>query len=143
MKIRTLGVGVMGVALGIFLLMGVSGCKSERESAAANMISLLDEIADRLSQIKSNTDLVDAKGDLEKLGAKMKDQMKVMEKLGSPTGDEKKTLEAEYKPKMEKAVARLQDELKRLGKDVSMTAPIEAMSMLNIDPMEMRGMEME
>jgi len=143
MKIRTLGVGVMGVTLGLFMLMGVSGCKSERESATSKMISLLDEVADRLSQIKSNTDLVDAKGDLEKLGARMKDQMKVMEKLGTPTSDEKKSLEEKYKSKMEHAVARLQDELKRLGKDVSMSAPLEAMSMLNIDPMEMRGMEME
>lgn len=139
MKFKTLGVGMMG----LFLLLGMSGCKSARESAMSNMISLLDDIADRLSQIKSNTDLVDAKGDLERLGAKMKDQMKTMEKLGTPTGDEQKSMEKEYKPKMEHAVARLQDELKRLGKDVSMSAPLEAMSMLNIDPMEMRGLEME
>ncbi|MCC6422896.1 MAG: hypothetical protein IT447_05410 [Phycisphaerales bacterium] len=143
MKVKTIGVGVMSVALGIFLLMGIGGCKSERESAASNFISLIDEIADRLSQIKSNTDLVDAKGDLEKLGARMKDQMKVMEKLGTPTGDEKKALEAEYKSKMEKATDRLQDELKRLAKDVSDSAPMEVMAMLNINPMEMRGMDME
>lgn len=139
MRLKTVFAGLMGLAL----LTGLSGCKSERESAYTNLISIMNKIVDRLSEIKSNTDLVDAKPDLQKLGAKMKDQMKTLEKLGEPKADEREALEKKYKSEREQVTDRLQKELERLAKDVGDSAPFEALSALSIDPMGMKGMSLD
>jgi len=139
MRIKTCCVGVVG----LFLLLGLGGCQSERESAYSSMISLLDQVADRLSKIKSNTDLVDAKPDLQKLGAKMKDQAQALEKLGEPAADERQALEKKYKPKLEEASKHMQAQLERLGREVGDSAPFEALAELGTGPMAVMGMNLE
>ncbi len=139
MNFRTWSVGVVG----LFLLLGLGGCQSKHESAYSSMISLLDQVADRLGQIKSNADLVDAKPDLQKLGAKMKDQSQAMEKLGEPTADERKALEKKYKPKLEEAFKHVQTQLERLGREVGDSAPLEVLAELGTGPMGLMGMDMQ
>jgi hypothetical protein len=129
---------ITGLSVCLFaLLLGLAGCSSAREKAANETVDIFSDLVDQLQSIKSNADFVDAKPKLEKLGARLKDQMKKMKDLGKPTADEQKSLEAEYKPKMDKVQARLKDEINRLSKDMGPGAPMEIFAALKVDFSEM------
>jgi hypothetical protein len=121
--------------IGLLFFAGLPGCSSDQEKAVDKQIALMNEFADKLESIKSNTDLVSAKPDLEKLGAKMKDLANDEKKLPKPTADETAALEKKYKPDEDKASARIQEQMTRLAKDVSPTAPFEIMEAMKVEDM--------
>ncbi len=126
------GTSITAIVCVLFLL--AAGCSSPREKAADKEIALMNEIADKVATIKSNTDLVDAKPELEKLGARMKDLQNDEKNLPAATSDEEKKLNADYKDKKDKAATRLADEIKRLAKDVGPSAPFEVLSAMKLAP---------
>ncbi len=110
------------LALAGILSFTLVGCSSEHEETMEDTIALLNEFADELSEIKTNTDLVDAKPDLERLSARLKDQVDKAKKMEKPTAEEELELEKQFKPEMERAQARLKDEMKRIGDALGMEA---------------------
>lgn len=101
------------VALAVTLLVG---CDSKHEAAAKDMISGMNEFADALAGIKSNTDFVDAKPKLEKISAKMKDLVNTAKDLPKLSAEEEKKMEEKFKGEMEKVMTRVQSEMERLSK---------------------------
>jgi len=106
--------GILALTFSVALV----GCSSEHEEAIESLSDLMNEMADRLAKIKNNTDLVDAKPDLERLAARMTDQMDKANKREKPTAEEETKLKEKYKTDMERANARLQDEIDRIAKDI-------------------------
>ncbi len=123
----------------VLVLMGLTGCKSEREKSASATIDVFEDMVSQLEGIKSNADLVDTKPKLEKIGARLKDQMKKMQDMGRPGAEEDKALDAKYKPRMEKVMARLQDQMTRLQKDLGGEASMAVLQAMNLSPMDMMG----
>ena len=117
------------------MLLTFTGCDSKQESARKKMISLMNDYADTLGDIKSNTDFVDAKPKIEKVGAKMKDLMNEVKALPTPPADEEKKLDEKFEPDMKKAEARIQTEMERLGK--LGVNPFEILEAMKIDPTDM------
>ncbi len=123
---------IAAAMMGLILCV-LPGCSSEQEKAVDKQISMTNEFADDLSKIKTNTDLVNAKPDLEKLGAKMKDLQNEIDKMPKPTADEQTAIDKKYKTDKDKAEARIDDEMKRITKDVSPTAPFEILEAMHIE----------
>jgi hypothetical protein len=118
------------------LVMGLIGCDSKREAAMDDMLDASEDMVDQMAKIKSNTDLVDAKPKLEKLGARMKDEMKKMNDLGTPTAEEQAKIEKKFKPRMDKLQARMKDEMNRMSKDLGPGAFVDFFGAMNMGPGE-------
>ncbi len=103
------------------------GCSSEQEEAFEEQISLLNEFADELEDIESNTDLIDAKPDLEKLAARMRDAEAKLDKLEDQDISEEELIQVleTYSPDLERAQARVKDQMERIGKDVGPQAVMQ------------------
>ncbi len=134
MKRSTLALSVL-LAL---MMLAPTGCESKREKAQDKMIGLMDEYADILSGIKSNTDFVDAKPKLERLGAKMKDLANEVKDLPKPTDEETKALQKKFEARSEKTGKRVQSELERLAKIG--VSPFEVIGAMKLDPGTMSQM---
>ena len=128
MKVSTLCV-VLGC-----LFVSLAGCKSDREEAAENTVDAWEEVIDEMKDIKSNKELVEAKPKLEKLGARLKDEMKKMQTLGEGDANESASLEKEFKPRMEKIMAEITTQAKRLEKDLGPTGAMDFFAALRMDP---------
>jgi hypothetical protein len=113
------------------------GCKSKHEKAQEKMSGLLDQFADILTGIKSNTDFVDAKPKLERLGAQMKDVRNEIKALPTPSADEQKKLDKEFDTQTKASSERIQKELHRL--DNLGVSPLEVIGAMHIDPTEFMG----
>ncbi len=117
----------MCAALVLALVM-LPGCKSKHEKLQDKMISVLNDMADVLSGIKSNADFVAAKPKLEMLGARMKDINNEAAALPKPSADEDKKMTKELEERSKTASNRIATEMQRLaGLGVSPMALSEAM----------------
>jgi hypothetical protein len=117
-----------------FLLLPLVGCDSAHEKAQKKMISYMGDYADILSGIKSNTDFVDAKPKLERLGAQIKDLAKETKALPQPTADEQKKLGQQFEADSKQVSDRLQSEMQRLEKIG--VSPLDVMSAMKVSPDE-------
>jgi hypothetical protein len=122
---------IMCALLGVMLIAAV-GCESKQEKAQDKMVGLMNDYADALAGIKSNTDFIDAKPKLERIGAKMKDAMNEYKNLPKPSADEQKKLEKKFNDSGEKVSKRIQDQIQRLAKIG--VSPIDLMGAMQIDP---------
>lgn len=125
----------LACALMLFALLCPAGCKSKQEKAEQNLISLMNEYADALAGIKSNTDFLDAKPKLERIGAKVKDAMNEMKTMPKPSADEEKKLRQKFETDGEKASKRIENEMERLAKIG--VSPADLMTAMQIDPSAM------
>jgi hypothetical protein len=122
-------------ALAGLTLLSFTGCDSKQESARKKMISLMNDYADTLGDIKSNADFVDAKPKIEKVGAKMKDLLNEVKALPTPPADEEKKLDDKFEPETKKAEGRIQTEVERLS-NLGVN-PLEIMEAMKMDPSDM------
>lgn len=114
------------------LLMLPMGCDSKQEKVQKNMTSLMGEYADVLEGIKTNTDFIDAKPKLERIGAKMKDLMNEYKALPTPTADEQKKMNKEFEESNKKVTERISKEMQRLEKVG--VSPMQLMESMKVSP---------
>ncbi len=125
---------VSGLMVAVLFCTCFTGCGSDQTNAVKKQISLLNELADDLEKIKSNAALVDEKPELEKLAAKFADHENEVKKLPKPSNEEIKKMQADYKQDFDRALARVEDNMKRINKDVSPKASMEITDALKSGP---------
>lgn len=125
----------LACALMVFAMLCPAGCKSKQEKAEQKLIGLMNDYADTLAGIKSNTDFVDAKPKLERLGAKVKDAMNEFKALPKPSADEEKKMRQKFDADGEKVSKRIENEMERLAKIG--VSPADLMTAMQLDAQPM------
>ena len=106
------------------------------ESLADDAVKAFSTFGDILAKITDKPSAESAKPKLKETGAKLADLKIRFDKIGEPKGEKKDELDKKYKPKMEEAAKKVQNEMIRIATKIEGGMDIikditEALSPLN------------
>ena len=102
--------------LALALVVTVSGCGDQYESAVEKQLGYMDELNSALGDIKDEASLTDAKTEVEAIVKKMKALADEMEKLPKPSKEKEEALEKKYKERMTETGKKIMTTMMKLQK---------------------------